>query len=153
MLLQHVFLLSTVFHKYPMPVLHVLDLDFVRLTVLMNNSKVSLDLLLISQPKAVQFLLSRSDHISHSVVSDSLWPHEPQHARPPCPSPTPAVHPDSVHPVENIAFGTTSLNSLGHITPTWFKDKNFLYSEEEIEIFSSINSIVSSSWGDLKVDM
>ena len=23
---------------------------------------------------------------------DSLWPHEPQHARPPCPSPTPGVH-------------------------------------------------------------
>ena len=30
-----------------------------------------------------------SDQISHSVVSDSLWPHESQHARPPCPSPTP----------------------------------------------------------------
>jgi len=29
---------------------------------------------------------------SHSVMSDSLWPHEPQHARPPCPSPTPGVH-------------------------------------------------------------
>ena len=29
-----------------------------------------------------------------SVVSDSLWPHEPQHARPPCPSPTPEVHPN-----------------------------------------------------------
>ena len=28
-------------------------------------------------------------------MSDSLWPHEPQHARPPCPSPTPRVHPDS----------------------------------------------------------
>ena len=28
----------------------------------------------------------------HSVVSDCLWPHEPQHARPPCPSPTPGVH-------------------------------------------------------------
>ena len=27
------------------------------------------------------------------VMSDSLWPHEPQHARPPCPSPTPGVHP------------------------------------------------------------
>ena len=26
---------------------------------------------------------------SHSVMSDSLWPHEPQHTRPPCPSPTP----------------------------------------------------------------
>ena len=30
---------------------------------------------------------------SRSVVSDSLQPHEPQHARPPCPSPTPGVHP------------------------------------------------------------
>ena len=28
-------------------------------------------------------------------MSDSLWPHEPQHARPPCPSPTPRVHPNS----------------------------------------------------------
>ena len=34
----------------------------------------------------------RSDQISHSVVSDSLRPHESQHARPPCPSPTPGVH-------------------------------------------------------------
>ena len=31
---------------------------------------------------------------SCSVVSDSLQPHEPQHARPPCPSPTPGVHPN-----------------------------------------------------------
>ena len=29
---------------------------------------------------------------SHSVVSDSFWPHESQHARPPCPSPTPGVY-------------------------------------------------------------
>ena len=41
-----------------------------------------------------------SDHISsvqfsRSVVSDSLQPHESQHARPPCPSPTPGVHSDS----------------------------------------------------------
>ena len=36
-----------------------------------------------------------SDQISRSVVSDSLQPHEPQHARPPCPSPTPRVHSDS----------------------------------------------------------
>ena len=27
-------------------------------------------------------------------MSNSLWPHEPQHARPPCPSPTPGVHPN-----------------------------------------------------------
>ena len=31
---------------------------------------------------------------SRSVVSDSLRPNEPQHARPPCPSPTPGVHPN-----------------------------------------------------------
>ena len=36
-----------------------------------------------------------SAQFSHSVVSDSLWPHELQHARPPCPSPTPGVHSDS----------------------------------------------------------
>ena len=31
---------------------------------------------------------------SHSVMSNSLQPHEPQHTRPPCPSPTPRVHPN-----------------------------------------------------------
>ena len=35
-----------------------------------------------------------SVQFSHWVVSDSLWPHELQHARPPCPSPTPGVHPN-----------------------------------------------------------
>ena len=34
-----------------------------------------------------------SVQFSRSVVSDYLQPHEPQHARPPCPSPTPRVHP------------------------------------------------------------
>jgi len=42
-----------------------------------------------------QFNSIRSDQISCSVVSDSLRPHESQHARPPCPSPTPGVHSDS----------------------------------------------------------
>ena len=42
---------------------------------------------LIHQFSSVQF--------SHSVVSDSLRPHESQHARPPCASPTPGVHLDS----------------------------------------------------------
>ena len=35
-----------------------------------------------------------SVQFSRSVVSDSLRPHESQHARPPCPSPTPGVHSD-----------------------------------------------------------
>ena len=36
-----------------------------------------------------------SVQFNHSVVSDSLRAHEPQHARPPCPSPTPGVYPNS----------------------------------------------------------
>ena len=36
-----------------------------------------------------------SVQFSHSVVSDSLQPHESQHARPPCPLLTPRVHSDS----------------------------------------------------------
>ena len=36
-----------------------------------------------------------SVQFSCSVVSDSSWPHESQHARPPCPSPTPRVHSNS----------------------------------------------------------
>ena len=37
----------------------------------------------------------RSDQISRSVMSYSLRPHESQHARPPCPPPTPGVHSNS----------------------------------------------------------
>ena len=36
-----------------------------------------------------------SVQFSHSVMSDSLRPLESQHARPPCPSPTPGIHSDS----------------------------------------------------------
>ena len=36
-----------------------------------------------------------SVQFSHSVMSNSLRPHELQHARPPCPSPTPGVYPNS----------------------------------------------------------
>ena len=39
--------------------------------------------------------MQSSVQFSHSVVSDSLQPHESQHARPPCPSPTPGVYPNS----------------------------------------------------------
>ena len=55
-----------------------------------------------------------SDQISRSVVSDSLRPHESQHARPPCPSPTPGVHSDSRpssqwhHPVISSSVGPFS---------------------------------------------
>ena len=41
------------------------------------------------------YQLSQFSHFSHSVVSDSLRPHESQHARPPCPSSSTGVHSDS----------------------------------------------------------
>ena len=41
------------------------------------------------------YSLFSSVQFSRSVLSDSLRPHESQHARPPCPSPTPGVHSDS----------------------------------------------------------
>ena len=52
-----------------------------------RKQETSLYFLFKPQFSSVQF--------SHSVVSDSLWPHESQNARPPCPSPTPGVHSDS----------------------------------------------------------
>ena len=45
-------------------------------------------------PRFVTAFLSRNSSVQFSrlVVSESLRPHEPQHVRPPCPSPTPEVH-------------------------------------------------------------
>ena len=49
----------------------------------------------IPLPHLRQFTLFHPVQFSRSVVSDSFWPHEPQHARPPCPSPTPGVYSNS----------------------------------------------------------
>ena len=53
----------------------------------MDNRKLSLTYIWRGKKCSVQF--------SRSVVSSSLRPHELQHARPLCPSPTPGVHSDS----------------------------------------------------------
>ena len=56
-----------------------------------------------------------SVQLSCSVVSDSLWPHGPQHARPPCPWPTPRNYSNSCplswwcHP--NISSSVIPLSS------------------------------------------
>ena len=42
----------------------------------------------------IRIILGHSVQFSCSVVFDCLQPHESQHARPPCPSPTPGVHPN-----------------------------------------------------------
>ena len=76
------------------------------------------------------FLCIRSDQISCSVVSNSLWPHELQHARPPCPSPTPGVHSDSCpsskwcHPA--ISSSVVPFSSCPQSLPT---SESFLMSQ------------------------
>ena len=52
-----------------------------------------------------------SIQFSRSVVSDSLRSHEPQHARPPCPSPTPGVHPTHIHRVSDAIQPSHPLSS------------------------------------------
>ena len=47
------------------------------------------------------------NQFSYSVMSDSLRPHELQHARPSCPSPTPGVHSDS-HPSSQLCHPAIS---------------------------------------------
>ena len=61
--------------------IHGLILDDTVLFILQNLAEISSPLC------SVQF--------SHSIMSHSSRPHEPQHARPPCPSPTPGVYPNS----------------------------------------------------------
>ena len=59
--------------------------------------------------------------LNHSVISDFLQPHEPQHARPPCPSPTPRVQPNPCplnrwcHPT--ISSSVTSFSSCPQSLP------------------------------------
>ena len=57
-------------------------------------------------------------------LSDSLWPHESQHARPPCPSPTPGVYPSPCpssrwcHPA--ISSSVVPFSSCPHLSQHQF---------------------------------
>ena len=52
-----------------------------------------------------------SVQFSHSVMSDSLQPHESQHARPPCPSPVPEFTQSCVHRVSDAIQPSHPLSS------------------------------------------
>ena len=77
-----------------------------------------------------------SVQFSRSVVSGSLWPYESQHARPPCPSPTPGVHSDSCpssqwcHPA--ISFSVVSFSSYPQSLPA--------------SVFSNLDSFLFLLW-------
>ena len=95
--------------------------------------------------------------ISQSVVSDSLRPHESQHARPPCPSPTPGVHSDS-HPLSMLAkfpkspdaARTWDLSSLSIRILTWAFHHANPYSPPLLppipEIFNRVRFRNQNSW-------
>ena len=76
-----------------------------------------------------QFLSLSSIQFSHSVVSNSLRPHESQHARPPCPSPNPGVYPNSCpssqwcHPV--ISSSVIPFSSCSQSLPGSFPMSQF----------------------------
>ena len=61
--------------------------EFHRCYIFQWSLQLTLKLYLAHQFSSVQF--------SHSVMSNSLWPHESQYTRPPCLSPTPRVHSNS----------------------------------------------------------
>ena len=82
------------------------------------NEKISLHInkQKISQPSVnfgLQIWIS-SVHFSCSVVSDSLRPHELQHIRPPCPSPTSRVH-------SNISEGSQNWSRGCCHPPRWLR--------------------------------
>ena len=60
--------------------------------------------LVTEQNRTYIICLSHSDfsQLSHSVLSDSLWPHGLQHARPPCPSPFKLMSIESVIPSNHL---------------------------------------------------
>ena len=60
----------------------------------LRNKKSYLCVICIMENYIVKHYMS-NNQISRSVVSDSFRPRESQHARPPCPTPTPRVHWDS----------------------------------------------------------
>ena len=64
-----------------------------------------------------------SVQFSHSVASNSLQPHEPQHTRPPCPTPTPGAYPNSCplsggcHPTISCTIPSFFLKLFLHWSP------------------------------------
>ena len=71
--------------------------------------------------KALFYIINifTSFKFSPSVMSDSLWPHDPQHTRPPCPSPAPGVYPNPC-PLSCWSHPTTSSSVFPFSCPQSF---------------------------------
>ena len=84
----HSFFTSDHFNKWN----HSLSLPSRRWTVFINMSNAILEFHCLVIGVWFQF---SSVHFSHSVMSNSLWPHGLRHTRPPCPSPAAGVYSNS----------------------------------------------------------
>ena len=91
-----------------------------------------------------------SVQFNRSVVSDSLWPHEPQHARPSCPWPTPGVNPNTCplcrwcHPTISssvVPFSSCPpmFKSITVGKSVWILYKNFVCTSCKISLSLKIN--------------
>ena len=76
-----------------------------------------------------------SVHFSCSVMSDSFWSHGLHHARPPCPSPTPGIYPNSC-PLSGWYHPTVSSSVVPFSSP-----------HPLVKCFTWINISNSWSWG------
>ena len=97
-----------------------------------------------------------SVQFSHSVVSDSLRPHESQHARPPCSSPTPGVYSNSCplsrwcHPA--ISSSVIPFSSCPQSLPasgTFPMSQLFTWGGQSIGISASVLPVNIQDWSPL----
>ena len=99
-------------------------------------------------------MLFSSVQVSCSVVSNSLRPHELQHARPPCPSPTPGVHSNSCpssrwcHPA--ISFSVVPFSSCPQSLPaseSFLMSQLFAWGGQSIGVSASTSVLPKNTQG------
>ena len=84
-----------------------------------------------------------SIQFSHSVMSNSLWPHEPQHARPPSPSPTPGVNPNPLS-IESVMSSNYLILCRPLLLPSIFPSIK-VFSNESLQKAFNINTNICLS--------
>ena len=92
------------------------------------------------------------------VMTDSLRPHEPQHARPPCPSPTPGVYSNSCplswwcHPIISSSVGPFSSCPQSFPAPGSFQMNQLFASDDQstgVSVSTSILPENTQDWSPL----
>ena len=107
--------------------------------------------LVYNQPSSIQF---SSVQFSRSVVSESLRSHGPQHARPPCPSPTPGVYPNPCplsrwcHPTisSSVIPFSSSLNLSQHRGPFKWVSSSYQVAKVLVSASTSVLPMNTQDW-------